>query len=257
MTRISDRALRVGTEAHYLDAAAYDRRYRARREDVAFYVERARGLGPVLELGCGTGRVSFALAREGIEVVGVDASPTMLARAEEVRARAPRAVRDRVRFVDGDVRDSRIGAKFELVIAPFNVWMHLYTDDDLDRGFATARAHVRRGGRFVFDVRVPDAAELARDPGRLYRARPVVVAGQKLPYAEAFQYDPIAQVQLVTMWVGDHAVPLAHRQLFPAELIARVQAAGLRVVERFGDFAGGPLDASSEVQILECALSGK
>lgn len=256
MTRISDRALRAGTEAHYLDAAAYDRRYRARRADVAYYVRRAVGHGPVLELGCGTGRVSLALARAGVDVVGVDASPSMLERAEHTRSQATADVRERLRFVAGDVRDARVGAKFPLVIAPFNVWMHLYSDDDLARGFATARAHLRRGGRFVFDVRVPNPGELDRDPGRVYKAGSVQVAGERLPYAEAFQYDPIAQVQLVTMWIGDHAVPLTHRQLFPAELMARVQAAGFRVVHRHGDFAGGPLDASSDVQILECAPTG-
>ena len=257
MTRISDRVLRVGAEAHYLDAAAYDRRYRARRADVAFYVDRSVGHGPVLELGCGTGRVALALARAGVEVVGVDASASLLERAERTRKRAPAEVRDRVRFVGGDVREVRLGAKFPLVIAPFNVWMHLYSDDDLARGFATARAHLRRGGRFIFDVRVPDAGELARDPSRVYKAGSVQVAGERLPYAEAFQYDPVSQVQLVTMWVGDHAVPLTHRQLFPAELVGRVHAAGLRVVQRFGDFAGGPLDALSDVQILECAATGQ
>ncbi|MEM9074804.1 MAG: class I SAM-dependent methyltransferase, partial [Myxococcota bacterium] len=76
--------LRAGTDAHYEDGQYYDQVYRRRRKDVRFYADlaEARG-GPVLELGCGTGRVTRAIADRGMDVVGVDRMEPMLRRARE------------------------------------------------------------------------------------------------------------------------------------------------------------------------------
>src|SRR6185295_11400904 len=102
--------------------------YRRRTQDVRFYVETAlRYGGPVLELGVGTGRVAFALAQAGVEVLGVDAMPSMLAHARARGARLPRAVRARVELRRGDMRALRLGRRFPLVIAPFNAFTHVYS----------------------------------------------------------------------------------------------------------------------------------
>ena len=70
-----------GSLATYADAAHYDRRYRLRKQDVAWYVARAAALGgPILECGVGSGRIALALARAGHDVVGVDLSAPMLTR---------------------------------------------------------------------------------------------------------------------------------------------------------------------------------
>ncbi|MEA3366260.1 MAG: class I SAM-dependent methyltransferase, partial [Candidatus Hydrogenedentes bacterium] len=69
---------------YYFDGRQYDVENDDYAADIAFYVERAkRSGGPVLEIGCGTGRVTLQIAREGIEVVGLDVAPSMLARLRE------------------------------------------------------------------------------------------------------------------------------------------------------------------------------
>jgi SAM-dependent methyltransferase len=66
--------------------------------DAAFYVDLAKECrGPVLEIGCGTGRVLLATAREGIEIHGLDNSAPMLAVLREKIAREEPSVRDRLR----------------------------------------------------------------------------------------------------------------------------------------------------------------
>lgn len=257
-----DEQLRAGTEAHYEDAVYYDQAYRRRKEDLRFYADLAEVMGPrVLELGCGTGRVSIAMAERGAEVLGVDTMAPMLVRARERLDKARVEVRARVRFSRGDLRTIRRKERFDLVVSPFNVFMHLYTRQDLERALATVAAHLRPKGRFVFDVRVPQVVELARHPEKVYSGGTLKLAsnGRKYRYRERFDWDPIAQVQMVEMaFVGAddpsdfHLTPLAHRQFFPAELEALLHYNGFEVLERFGDFDGGELGPESESQILLC-----
>ncbi len=257
------RAFARGTDAHYEDADHYDRTYRRRREDVRFYVQYAaeRG-GPVLELGVGTGRVAAELAREGLDVVGVDRMAPMLARARARIAALPRAERERVTLVRGDLTRLALGRRFPLVISPFNVLMHLYSRRDWERALAGVCAHLAPSGRFVFDVLLPYPAALARSPARLYRAGTVTLRGRRHRYSESFHYDPVTQVQLVQMVFEDESdrrrppviVPLAHRQIFPAELEALLHYNGLEIVDRWGDFARGPLVEQSESQVIVAKL---
>ena len=247
-----------GSREHYDDPDYYDRTYRARRDDVEFYRATARRLGgPVLELGVGSGRVALELARDGHAVVGLDPSLPMLERARE-RARDIPAAKLSLR--QGDMRAFALRKRFALVIAPFNVLMHLYEPDDFARCFACVARHLAPGGRFVFDVRVPQPRELARDPDRAYAGRPFVhpTLG-RVRYTERFQYDAIKQVQLVTMRFEPEGrkraleTVLAHRQVFPAELRALLATGGLRMTRRMGDFSGRPLGPDDDVQILEAA----
>jgi SAM-dependent methyltransferase len=140
----------------------------ALRPDVAFYVEEANRLGDasaVLELGCGTGRLTLPLARAGHRVIGVDLSPAMLTRARAKLAGEPEEVRGRVTLLEGDVRDAGFTPPSvpDLVIAPFRVLQHLTSIADQLRMLALARRSVRAGGRLVLDVFNPAYAAMTRD----------------------------------------------------------------------------------------------
>jgi SAM-dependent methyltransferase len=256
--------VQAGTDAHYVDAAYYDHVYGRRREDVRFYASLVKERGReralrVLELGAGTGRVTVAMARQGAEVVGVDRMPEMLARAEARLEKEPRATRERVRLVRGDLRRLRLSERFDLVVSPFNVFMHLYDRRDLEQALETVRVHLARNGRLVFDVLVPSVRELARDPMKTYRSRPVVRPEDKrrYRYGETFEYDPITQIEMITMVFEREGepeslfiTPLAQRQYFPAELEALLHYNGFTIETRYGDFDGGPLTPDSDSQII-------
>ena len=95
-------------------------------DDVSFFRDLARRAdGPVLELGCGTGRVAIPLAEAGLDVVGLDRSAAMLAVATERRRVLPADVRRRIRFVEGDMTDFHLPRRFGLVFAAFRVFMVL------------------------------------------------------------------------------------------------------------------------------------
>lgn len=250
----------TGSEAHYEDGQYYDQAYRLRRHDVRFYTDLAlKSGGPVLELGVGTGRVALAIAKAGIEIVGVDPMEPMLSRARKRIESLPRAVRERIELRKGTLERLRLRRKFPLVIAPFNVWMHLYTRREIERGFATVRHHLEARGRFAFDVLLPDPVSLARDPSKRYRGGEVPHPrdGDRYRYSEYFRYDPLSQIETVLMdfeHPGDadrsFCTPLTQRQFFPAELEALLHYNGFAVQSHTGDFDGGPISAATESQVI-------
>ncbi len=249
-----------GSEAHYSDGRYYDQAYRRRRHDVRFYTDLAiESGGPVLELGVGTGRVAFSIAAADIEIVGVEPIASMLKRADERRRGLPRTARDRIELRRGDLRKLRLRRRFPLVIAPFNVWNHLYTRSDIERGFQTVRHHLRRTGRFAFDVLLPDPRSLGRDPAKRYRGGRVSHPrdGLRYRYSEYFSYDPASQVETIMMDFEhptephrSFCTPLTQRQFFPAELEALLHYNGFVVESHRGDFDGEQIGRATESQVI-------
>jgi SAM-dependent methyltransferase len=269
--RALDRALARGTSEHYADAEQYDHEYRRRRDDVAFYLAlAARHDGPILELGCGSGRLTLPLARAGHEVVGVDGSATMLARARTRLAQAGlSAALYRADFRALTAARPLGRRRFPLVICPFNAFQHLYDRVDVERFLAGVRAHLSPGGRFVFDVMNPDLAWLSRDPERRWgrtryrdpRTRRWMTYSHELAYDAPLQiafmtlyYSPVGPPGRATKTAGETRAHLTHRHFFPCELEALLHYNGFRVVRREGDFGGGPLEAGSEQQVIHAAL---
>lgn len=139
------------------------------RQDVAFFVEEAeRAGGPVLEVGCGTGRVLIPSARAGVAMTGVDLSRRMLEVCRRRLADESTAVRDRVRLVEGDMREFELDQRFALITLPFRPFQHLIHVDDQLACLRTLRRHANDGARLildVFEVRVDIlAAPLSDDP---------------------------------------------------------------------------------------------
>src|SRR5947208_15283174 len=99
---------------------------RQRTQDVAFYRDAVREFGdPVLELGCGTGRITMALAEAGKRITGLDLSERMLERAVKKRAALRVEARERLHLIQGDMAWFDLGDKFRLVIIPFRPFQHL------------------------------------------------------------------------------------------------------------------------------------
>jgi SAM-dependent methyltransferase len=141
-------------------------------EDVGFYVDQAlaRG-GPVVELAVGTGRIAVPIAQAGVDVIGVDSSPAMLAVA---RAAAEVAgVAHRLDLRVGDLRTPPVPERVSLVICPFRSLLHMPTEDEKLRALAATRNLLEPGGTFVFDVFAPSREDieethdlwLEREPG--------------------------------------------------------------------------------------------
>ncbi|MDC0684709.1 class I SAM-dependent methyltransferase [Sorangium atrum] len=259
-----DPELEAGTSAHYEDPAYYAKTYARRKDDVRYYVDLAiASAGPVLEYGCGNGRITLPVARAGVQITGVDLSAPMLGDLRAQLGREPRDVSSRVSLRRGDMRALRLGRRFPLVICPFNAFLHLYTRVDVERFLARAREHLTPKGELVFDVSMPEPAELARDPDRAYatprfRYPAKDGPGEFVRYTERFDYDKVRQILFVSMefspvdggerWM----TPLAHRQFYPQELEALLHYNGFEITALRSDFSAEPPDNQTSMLLYHC-----
>jgi SAM-dependent methyltransferase len=261
-----DLELEAGARAHFEDPLYYADAYASREEDVAYYRAVAVGKGSVVEHGVGNGRIALPLARDGVRVVGVDHCRPMLDDLRARLAKEPPNVRRRITLVEGDLRRTTVKGRVPLVICPFNTALHLYTRPDVEAWLACVKRQLEPGGELVFDVAMPIAKDLARNPATPYRVPPFAhpTAG-RVAYREHFDYDPVRQILFVSMFFepllpgrargrnqspgASFMTPLAHRQFFPQEMEALLHYNGFAVTALHGDFARGPLTPTSDVMV--------
>jgi SAM-dependent methyltransferase len=152
-------------------AAWYDAEHDAFEDDLQFYRDVAAGSGPtVLEIGCGSGRVTAALARMGRAVTGVDSSEAMLTRCRARLGGEPQAVRERVRLVRADAR--RLGddapGPYALAIVPLNTFAHFSTPADRLAVLSGIRTRLVPGGRLAIDLDMEGPRRLLEAPGQVW-----------------------------------------------------------------------------------------
>ncbi len=247
----------------YDDPELYDAQYRGYRDDLPYYRDLAvRHGGPILELGCGTGRVTLELARAGAEVVAVDRSAAMLEAARRRLAEA--GLESAVTAVEADMRhldlDLELGARFALVVAPFNTLMHAATLDDQDAVLGVARRHLARGGAFACDCYVPDFGGM----GVLrHEATWDGVGGSEADLFVLQHHDPLRQ-RVESRYFLDRIGPdgrlrrerrhVVQRYFGRYELERAVRHAGFADVQVFGGFHRTPVRDDSRVYVVEATV---
>lgn len=254
---------------HYGDGAWYDAEYVHIRSDIPLYQDIAKSAdGPVLELACGTGRLTFPMAETGANVFGVDLAPAMIERAREKLAAARPEVQARLRFELGDMRDVRLGVRFDRVVLGFNTLLHMLEDCDILAVLTTGRVHLAPRGRFHLDIFTPYPSLPERDPDGRYDPQQLIdpKTGARWVVTENNTYDPRTQVNHMRFYyqqVDGRGRPIGTERLseiplrviFPRELDGFIERAGLRIAKEFEDFARSvPYAARSGLRVLElCA----
>jgi SAM-dependent methyltransferase len=223
------------------------------RRDVPFWRRLANeATGPVLELGCGTGRVLLPVARAGVTVVGVDRSAPMLDRA---RRRLGRARGVRAALVRADIRDLPFGERFALVIAPYGILQSMTRDEDLQRTLNAAARVTRPGGRLGLDL-VPDLTRWKE-----YRRRVTLrgtIRGADVALVESVRQDRRRGLTLFDEEYVErrdrtrrvHRFSLAFRTVSVKQMARRVERAGFRVDAVLGDYSGRPWDRRAETWLI-------
>jgi SAM-dependent methyltransferase len=227
--------------------------------DYPFYLREARrARGPVCELCCGTGRLTIPLAAAGLDLSGVDISPSMLARARRKAREAGVAIR----FRRQDIRRLALGRRFSLIFIPFNSLQNTYRLRDLERVFQGVRRHLGPEGRFILDVFNPNIDFMVR--GRslrrgCYRFR--LPDGTPVSVDEQCAYDDARQINRVTWFyrIG-RAAPVRQqldmRCFYPEELDALLRYNGFRLLRKYGDYQRSPFSPGSPKQICVCQPAG-
>ncbi len=224
------------------------------RPDVAFFVEAAKESGgPVLEVGCGTGRVLIPIAQAGVEIVGLDLSPHMLEVCRGRLKAESEEVRSRVQLVQGDMRQFELSRTFRLVTLPFRPFQHLTTVEDQLACLGCICRHLAEAGRLILDIFNPSLESLARqnfgeeiseepefsmpDGRRVIRRHKIVSrdAANQINYVELIYYvtHPNGRQERLVQ-----AFPMRYLFRFEAEhLLAR---AGFEVEQLYADYDKSP-----------------
>jgi SAM-dependent methyltransferase len=225
------------------------------RRDVRFWQRLAAAQeGRVLELGCGTGRLTIPIARTGAEIIGIDRSEPMLVRA---RRRMKRA-RASAQLVRGDIRHLpfRRGSRFAMVMAPYGMLQSLTSERDLRATLAAVNGALPRGGLFAIDL-VPDLPRWSEYDRR------VSLSGRRgdavIRLTESVRQDrrkglTIFDQEYEERRSGQRSAvkrfSLTFRTISVAQMRRRLEQAGFSVDAVLGDYDGGPLDDRADVWIM-------
>jgi SAM-dependent methyltransferase len=237
--------------------------------DLPLYLELAAAEGGrVLEVACGTGRVLVPLARAGHRVVGVDASPHMLALAREKLAAAGPEVAARAELMQGDMRSFDLGRSFDLAVIAVKSFGYLLDRRDQFRALATVAAHLRPGGLLALDLLNPTLGWLGAPPGSVRQDLVHAVADQGITVARTetmVSTDLAAQVRVIRsayeIVAADGSLtkrfvewPLRFTYRFEAEHL--LERAGFAIEGVYGDYQRQPYTADAPSLLLLARRAG-
>ena len=228
------------------------------RRDVKFWQAMAdRTSGPILELGCGTGRVTIPVARTGARIVGVDRSSEMLGHARK-RSRRIRS-HARPMWVRGDIRflPFRASARFDLVMAPYGILQSLVRESDLKATLASVAGVLAPGGLFGVDL-VPDLPvwKEYRDKVRFRGARRG--GKSRITLVESVRQDRAKKLTVFDQEYIEQRgrerrsrrFSLVFRTLTVPQMTKRLENAGFRIKAVLGDYSGEPWDPRADVWLI-------
>jgi len=220
------------------------------RRDVPFWQRvAAEAAGPVLELGCGTGRISIPLAKSGVDLVGVDRSEPMLRR---LRRRSKS-----IQIARADIRALPFKrGRFSMVLAPYGILQSLIRERDLADTLESVARVIKRGGTFGIDL-VPDVPNW-REYTNKVQLRGKTAGGARLTLIESVRQDRPRRLTTFEQRYLErragrtvtHRFELTFRTLTVAQMSARLERAGFTVETVLGDYRGRPWDARADVWII-------
>ncbi|HLJ86187.1 MAG TPA: class I SAM-dependent methyltransferase [Candidatus Angelobacter sp.] len=252
---------------HQLEAALHEwecRKFlRNQNSDLPILLRLAREHGgPVLELGCGTGRVTLELAASGFEVVGLDRNGALLDRLRHKLSSAPQ-LSPQITLVEADMRDFKLEGFFPLIVAPYNCLCCLNSSAELRMCIRNVRSHLKPGQRFFCQVSAitssaphrPDWELLDVDYLEPDGSGPVTAIYSRVRHEgqEAVHIDE----RYVLFWPGGHRetveTSVRLRSIRRAEIEPLLGAEGLRILHAYGGLDLSPIDPADESVLVYMA----
>lgn len=208
----------------------------------------------ILELCCGTGRLTIPIAQDGYDIAGVDFTASML---EKARLKAAEEGLE-VEFIEADIRNLELPDKYDLIFIPFNSIHHLYKNEDLEKALRVVKDHLTEGGSFLFDCFNPNLQVIVEgEKEQKQIAEYTTEDGRKVLIEQAMKYESKTQINRIEWHYFingefDSIQNLDMRMFFPQELDLHLKWAGFDIVHKFGDFDEKDFSDSSAKQIFIC-----
>jgi SAM-dependent methyltransferase len=249
-------------------ARYYDQIHSSLTADLPFILKLAQeNGGPILDLGCGTGRLLFPLAQAGFPVVGVDNSPLMLAVANKRLAAQPEEVRALVTLWKKDMRSlvqDQTETKFTLALFSFNTLLHMREGEILGL-LKRIAGLLNSGGKIFIDLENPFLlAEIVDQNEAVFETSFMdAVTSKRVEQWSQSSLDSNTQTLTVTWQFrtqekepGTTIVEIVYHYLYPHQIALLLQLAGFRLLQISGNYEGEPFQEDSERLLLLADLPG-
>jgi SAM-dependent methyltransferase len=239
-------------------ARFYDQIYHQIRDsdDAEFYLgEINRTKGRVLEIGTGTGRFFLNALKRGADIYGLDISPSMV---NVLLKKLDK--KEHYRISIQSITDFKHNRKFDLIIAPFRVFMHLMEKEEQIRALNNVYRHLKSGGRFIFDVFVPDLRPLISGISNQIDFDGEYEPGKRVKRTVSTKPDlhnQLINIDFLLEWDEGNEVKQEHwltplRYLFRFELEHLIERSDFKNYKILGDFLGNELNEKSREFIIIC-----
>jgi len=208
----------------------------------------------ILELCCGTGRLTLPIAQAGYNICGVDNTSSMLEAAKE------KASKDglEVEFVNADIRTLDLPTKYDLIFIPFNSIHHLYDNEDLFKAFAVVKRHLKEGGIFLLDCFNPNIQFIVESEKEQKEiAEYTTKDGREILIKQKMRFENKTQINRIEWhyYINgkfDSIQNLDMRLFFPQELDSYLVWSDFKIIHKFGGFKEEEFNNGSEKQIFVC-----
>jgi ubiquinone/menaquinone biosynthesis C-methylase UbiE len=243
-------------------ARFYDLDHSVITDDMEMYRSFALQIGgPVLELGCGTGRIALPLARDGYDVAAVDFSPAMLNVLRAKLVDEPPDVAARVEIIQADMRRLELDRPFALALCPLNTFMHMTTRADQMAALNAAHRHLLPGGTLVVDVvsAYPMLLAPAGEALTLQRELRDPSTARRVQKFTSMRFDHAKQIQRIVLLYDEIAedgamkratLSVDLRYVFRFEMELLLERAGFSVEGVYGNTDLEPYGMDSERMIF-------
>ena len=180
----------------------------------------------ILELCCGTGRLTLPIAKDGYDISGVDYTASMLHQAKMKAAEAGL----RINFIQADIRTLDLQKKYDLIFIPFNSIHHLYENEDLFKVLHVVKNHLKDGGLFLLDCFNPNIRYIVENKTQINRI--------EWHYFINGEFNSIQNLDM--------------RMFFPQELDSYLEWNGFSIIHKYGGFEEEIFNDDSEKQVFVC-----
>ena len=208
----------------------------------------------ILELCCGTGRLTLPIAKNGYNICGVDYTSSML---EKAKVKAHEAELE-IEFIEADIRTLNLPEKYDFIFIPFNSIHHLYKNKDLFKTLKAVKKHLKEGGLFLFDCFNPNIQFIVEGEKKQKTISEYTTKdGRDIIIKEIMYYENKTQINRIAWhyYINGKFNSIQNfdmRLFFPQELDSYLEWNDFTIIHKFGDFDEVPFNDDSEKQIFVC-----
>jgi ubiquinone/menaquinone biosynthesis C-methylase UbiE len=206
----------------------------------------------ILELCCGTGRLTLPIAKDGYNICGVDNSSSMLEQAKVKTSE----IGLEINFIEADIRTLNLQEEYDHIFIPFNSIHHLYKSEDLFKAFESVKKHLKNGGSFILDCFNPNIQYIVENENKQnVIAEYTTKDGREVSIKQTMRYKNATQINRIEWhyFINGcfHSIQnMDMRVFFPKELDSYLEMSGFKIIHKYGNFEEEKFNDKSEKQIF-------